>query len=37
MEYCFKGSLMWKMVPNKYKNLHSIDDFKKDIKDWEPT
>ena len=31
---CYKGSLLWNMVPNKFKNLDSIEDFKKHIKDW---
>ena len=30
---CFKGSLIWNMVPNKFKNFDSIEDFKKHIKD----
>ena len=34
---CFKGSLMWNTVPNKFKNLGNIEDFKKHIKDWKPT
>ena len=34
---CFKGSLIWNMVPNKFKNIGNIEDFKKDIKDWKPT
>ena len=34
---CFKGSLIWNMVPNKFKNNDNIEDFKKHIKDWKPT
>ena len=34
---CFKGGLIWNTVPNKFKNLGNIDDFKKHIKDWKPT
>ena len=32
----FKGSLIWNVVPNKFKNLDSIKDFKEHIKDWKP-
>ena len=35
--FCFKGSLILNMVPNKFKNLESIEDFKEHIKDWKPT
>ena len=34
---CFKGSLIRNMAPNQFKNLDSIEDFKKHIKDWKPT
>ena len=34
---CFKGSLIWNMIPNKFKNIENIEDFKKHIKDWKPT
>ena len=34
---CFKGSLIWNIVPNKYKNLDNIEDFKKQMKEWKPT
>ena len=34
---CFKGSLIWNMFPNKFKNLDSIEDLKKHIKDWKST
>ena len=30
---CFKGSLIWITVPNKFKNVDNIEDFKKHIKD----
>ena len=33
---CFKGSLIWNTVPNKFKNIDNIEDFKK-YKDWKPT
>ena len=33
---CFKGSLIWNIVPNKFKTLDSTEDFKKHIKDWKP-
>ena len=29
---CFKGSVIWKTVPNRYKNLNSLDKFKQQIK-----
>ena len=29
---CFEGSLIWNTVPNKYKNIDNIGDFKKHIK-----
>ena len=29
---CFKGSLIWNMVPSKFKNLDNTGDFKKHIK-----
>ena len=32
----FKGSLIWNIVPNKFKNLDSIEDFKEHIKYWKP-
>ena len=31
----FKGSLIWNVVPNKFKNLDSIKDWKH-IKNWKP-
>ena len=34
---CFKGSLISNTVPNKFKNIDNIEDFKKHIKDWKPT
>ena len=34
---CFKGSLIWNTVPNKFKNIDNIEDFKKHIKDRKPT
>ena len=33
-DLCFKGSLIQKFLPNKFKNLDSAEDFKKHIKDW---
>ena len=30
---CFKGSLIRNMVPNKFKNLDSIEDFNEHMKD----
>ena len=34
---CFKGSLIWNTVPNKFKNIDNIENFKKHIKDCKPT
>ena len=34
---CFKGSLIWNTILNKFKNIDNIEDFKKNIKDWKPT
>ena len=34
---CFKGSIIWNIVPNQYKNLNSLDKFKQQIKMWKPT
>ena len=34
---CFKGNLIWNTVPNKFKNIDNIEDFKKHIKDWKTT
>ena len=34
---CFKGSLIWNTIPNKFRNIDSIEDFKKHSKDWKPT
>ena len=34
---CFKGSIIWSTVPNRYKNLNSLDKFKQQIKMWKPT
>ena len=31
---CFKGSLIWNTIPNKFKNSDNIEDFKKH---WKPT
>ena len=31
---CFKGSLIWNTIPNKFQNIDNIEDFKKHIKDW---
>ena len=33
----FKGSVTWNTVPNRYKNLNSLDRFKQQIKMWKPT
>ena len=33
---CFKGSIIWNTVPNRYKILNSLDKFKQ-IKTWKPT
>ena len=33
---CFKGSIIWNTVPNRYKNLNSLDKFKQEIKVWKP-
>ena len=29
---CFKGSIIWNAVPNRYKNLNFLDKFKQEIK-----
>ena len=34
---CFKGSLIWNTVPNHFKNITSLDEFKHQIKTWKPT
>ena len=34
---CFKGSIIWNTVPNRYKDLNSFDKFKQQIKMWKPT
>ena len=34
---CSKGSLIWNTIPNKFKNIDNIKDFKKHIKGWKPT
>ena len=34
---CFKGSIIRNTVPNRYKNLNSLDKFKQQIKMWKPT
>ena len=34
---CFKGSLIWNTVPNHYKNIKSLEEFKRQIKTWKPT
>ena len=34
---CFKGCIIWKTVPNRYKNPNSLDKFKQQIKIWKPT
>ena len=34
---CFKGSLIWNTVPNRYKNLSSLEEFKQQLKTWKPT
>ena len=34
---CFKGSIIWNTVPNQYKSLTSLDEFKQQIKMWKPT
>ena len=33
---CFKGSLLWNKIPNKYKNLNSLEELKSQIKQWDP-
>ena len=33
----FKGSTIWNTVPNRYKNLNSLDKFKQQIKMCKPT
>ena len=33
---CFKGSIIWNKVPNRHKNLNSLDKFKQQIKMWKP-
>ena len=34
---CFKGSLLWNKIPNKHKNLNFLEEFKSQIKQWNPT
>ena len=34
---CFKGSPLWNKAPNKYTNLNSLEKFKSQIKQWDPT
>ena len=34
---CFKGRIIWNTVPNRYRNLNSLDKFKKQTKMWKPT
>ena len=34
---CFKRSIIWNTVPNRYKNLNSLDKFKQQIKMRKPT
>ena len=34
---CFKVSLLWNKIPNKYKNLNSLEELKSQIKQWDPT
>ena len=34
---CFKESITWNTVPNRYKNLTSLDKFKQQIKMWKQT
>ena len=34
---CFKGSPLWNKAPNKYTNLNSLEEFKSQIKQWDPT
>ena len=34
---CFEESIIWNTVPNRYKNLNSLDKFKQQIKMWKPT
>ena len=31
---CFKGYLIWNMVPSKFKNVDNIEDCNRHIKDW---
>ena len=33
---CFNGSKIWITVPNRDKNLNSLDKFKQKIKMWKP-
>ena len=33
----FKGSIIWNTVPNRYKNVNSLDKFKQQIKMRKPT
>ena len=33
----FKGSILWNTVPNRYKNVESLDKFILQIKMWKPT
>ena len=35
--FCFKGSLLWNMIPNHYKSIDSLEEFKRQIKTWKPT
>ena len=30
-------SLLWNKIPNKYKNLNSLEELKSQIKQWDPT
>ena len=34
---CFKGRIIWNTVPNRYRNLNSLDKFKKQTKMWKRT
>ena len=34
---CFKGSIIWNTVPDQYKNLNYLHQFKQQIKMWKPT
>ena len=33
----FKRGLLWNNIPNKYRNLNSLEEFRNQIKQWNPT